>query len=109
RAGNPTHRPGNAPAQNGNVGAAPLAWQKSLGGLSALPTMGALQELRHIMWQYVSLCRDHQGLLEAKRRVEVLWNTLPPAGTKEYNGGQVTPRQVELVNMLQVAGLVIDA
>ena len=39
----------------------------------------------------------------------MLWNTLPPAGTKEYIGGQVTPRQVELVNMLQVAGLVIEA
>ena len=69
----------------------------------------ALQELRHIMWQYVSLCRDHQGLLEAKRRVEALWNTLPPAGTKKYTGGQIVPRQVELVNMLQVAGLVIEA
>ena len=62
RAGNTAHRPGNDPAQNGNVGT-PLAWQKSLGELSALPAMGALQELRHIMWQYVSLCRDHQGLL----------------------------------------------
>ena len=100
RTGNPAHRPGNDPAQNGNVGAAPLAWQENL---------GALQELRHIMWQYVSLCRDQHGLLEAKRRVEALWNTLPPTSIKEYTGGQVVPRQVELVNMLQVAGLVIDA
>jgi L-aspartate oxidase len=61
------------------------------------------------MWQYVSLCRDHQGLLEAKRRVEALWNRLPPEGTTDYTGGQVVPQQVELVNMLQVAGLVIDA
>jgi L-aspartate oxidase len=82
RAANPAQRTGNAPA---------------------------LQELRHIMWQYVSLCRDHQGLLEAKRRVEALWNRLPPEGTTDYTGGQVVPQQVELVNMLQVAGLVIEA
>jgi len=61
------------------------------------------------MWQYVSLCRDHQGLLEAKRRVEALWNMLPPEGSTEYTGEQAAPRQVELVNMLQVARLVIDA
>jgi L-aspartate oxidase len=82
RATNPAQRTGNAPA---------------------------LQELRRIMWQYVSLCRDHQGLLEAKRRVEALWNMLPPEGSTEYTGEQAAPRQVELVNMLQVAGLVIDA
>ena len=69
----------------------------------------ALQELRRIMWQYVSLCRDRDGLLEAKRRVEALWNTFPPAGAVEYSGEQVVPQQVELVNMLQVAGLVIEA
>ncbi len=82
RAANPAQRTGNAPA---------------------------LQELRRIMWQYVSLCRDYDGLLEAKRRVEALWNTLPPAGATEYPGEQVVPQQVELVNMLQVAGLVIEA
>jgi len=65
----------------------------------------ALQELRHIMWQYVSLCRDHVGLLEAKRRVEALWSV----GMEEFPGEQVVPQQVELVNMLQVAGLVIEA
>ncbi len=74
------------------------------------PTLrGVLHELRRIMWQYVSLCRDHQGLLEAKRRVEALWNMLPPEGSTEYTGEQAAPRQVELVNMLQVARLVIDA
>jgi len=74
------------------------------------PTLrGVLHELRRIMWQYVSLCRDHQGLLEAKSRVEALWNMLPPEGSTEYTGEQAAPRQVELVNMLQVARLVIDA
>ena len=74
------------------------------------PTLrGVLHELRRIMWQYVSLCRDHQGLLEAKRRVEALWNMLPPEGSTEYTGEQAAPRKVELVNMLQVARLVIDA
>ena len=82
RATNPAQRTGNAPA---------------------------LHELRRIMWQYVSLCRDHQGLLEAKRRVEALWNMLPPEGSTEYTGEQAAPRQVELVNMLQVARLVNDA
>ncbi len=78
RAANPAQRTGNAPA---------------------------LQELRRIMWQYVSLCRDHDGLLEAKRRVEALWSV----GMEEFPGEQVVPQQVELVNMLQVAGLVIEA
>ncbi len=61
------------------------------------------------MWQYVSLCRDNQGLLEAKRLVEALWNMLPPEGATDYTGGQAVPRHIELVNMLQVAGLAIDA
>ena len=78
----------------------------------ALPdpaTGGVLYELRRIMWKYVSLCRDNQGLLEAKRQVEALWNMLPPEGATDYTGGQDAPRHVEMVNMLQVAGLVIDA
>jgi len=72
---------------------------------NALALGDALQELRRIMWQYVSLCRDHVGLLEAKRRVEALWSV----GMEEFPGEQVVPQQVELVNMLQVAGLVIEA
>jgi len=72
---------------------------------NALALGDALQELRRIMCQYVSLCRDHVGLLEAKRRVEALWSV----GMEEFPGEQVVPQQVELVNMLQVAGLVIEA
>src|SRR5204863_9576003 len=30
------------------------------------------REVRAVMWQYVSLCRDEEGLLEARRRVHAI-------------------------------------
>ncbi len=72
-----------------------------------LTTQQVQHELRQIMWQYVSLCRDQDGLLEAKRRVQLLRSLLLPAGEHEH--GALEPRWIETVNMLQVAELVIAA
>jgi L-aspartate oxidase len=69
-------------------------------------TSQARQTLRSIMWQYVSLCRDHDGLLEARRKIQNLRQSLPaPNALREA----VSPRVMETVNMLLVAELVIAA
>jgi len=67
------------------------------------------RELRQIMWQYVSLCRDHDGLVKAKRKVEDLRNGLLPVGMVERIEGHDVRNRAEIINMLQVAGLVIEA
>jgi L-aspartate oxidase len=66
-------------------------------------------ELRGIMWQYVSLCRDQAGLLEAKHKVRTLRQLL---STTEVTGKEETADLVqwaETRNMLQIAELVIAA
>ena len=69
-------------------------------------TNQARQALRSIMWQYVSLCRDHDGLLEARRKIQALKQSLPVANvTLEA----ASPRMIETTNMLLVAELVIAA
>ena len=61
------------------------------------------------MWQYVSLCRDEEGLLEARRRIQALNHSLP-ALTSTGNEGQVhLPQWAETRNMLLMAELVIVA
>jgi L-aspartate oxidase len=65
------------------------------------------QELRQVMWQYVSLCRDQEGLLEARRWVSELRNALDTGMLMDV--ATMTPRLMETVNMLQVAELVIAA
>ena len=66
-------------------------------------------EIRSIMWQYVSLCRDKQGLLEARRRIQALNHSLP-AITSIGNKGHVhLPQWAETRNMLLMAELVIVA
>jgi L-aspartate oxidase len=68
-------------------------------------------DLRRVMWQHVSLCRNQDGLLEAKRQIQVLGKALPT-----INGGAqcmaltpFVPRLIETRNMLQVAELVVAA
>jgi succinate dehydrogenase/fumarate reductase flavoprotein subunit len=58
------------------------------------------------MWQYVSLCRDHDGLLEARRKIQALKQSLPAANIVLE---AVSPRMIETTNMLLVAELVIAA
>ncbi len=64
------------------------------------------RELRNIMWQYVSLCRDETGLLEAKERIHALQQSLFRASNE--NNQRASGWQ-ETANMLLVAQLVIAA
>ncbi len=59
-------------------------------------------DLRQVMWHYVSLCRERDGLLEARRQVHAMRLSL--AGVR-LQGQEI----VETANMLQVAELVIAA
>ena len=63
-------------------------------------------ELRSIMWQYVSLCRDEAGLLEARERIRMLQQSMRAASVEN---NQCMPHWKETVNMLLVAQLVIAA
>ncbi|GAC1355981.1 MAG: L-aspartate oxidase [Ktedonobacteraceae bacterium] len=60
-------------------------------------------ELRQIMWQYVSLCRDEQGLLVARRKVRELRCSMVSTAAEPIQ------QWLETRNMLQVAELVIAA
>ncbi len=71
---------------------------------STIPTPQAVRsELRQIMWQYVSLVRNEQGLLKARQRVQELRQVLAfTANTSIY-----VQQRLETINMLRVAELVI--
>ena len=62
-------------------------------------------DLRQLMWQYVSLCRDEQGLLEARRSVQELHQSLAVLDDRK----EQTQQKLETLNMLCVAELVIVA
>jgi L-aspartate oxidase len=65
-------------------------------------TQAIRANLRQLMWQYVSLCRDESGLLEARQKVKELrssMESLPVQGQQE----------LETLNMLSVADLVVIA
>jgi len=67
-------------------------------------TIQALRtDLRQLMWQYVSLCRDESGLLEARQKVRELRQSMMLI---EGVQGQ---QELETLNMLYVAELVIVA
>jgi L-aspartate oxidase len=65
-------------------------------------------ELRQVMWQYVSLCRDQGGLLIALKRIEALQQALQNVLAQEGTDGKVRDLQ-ETLNMLVVAEIVIAA
>ncbi|TMC94440.1 MAG: FAD-binding protein, partial [Chloroflexi bacterium] len=67
------------------------------------------REVRAVMWQYVSLCRDEEGLLEARRRVHALKQSLPAALDIEHGGAAHLAQWAETRNMLLMAELVIIA
>ncbi len=67
------------------------------------------REVRAVMWQYVSLCRDEEGLLEARRRVHALKQSLPAALDMEHGGAAHLAQWAETSNMLLMAELVIIA
>ena len=101
-------------------GNAPASWHVSRNGVSFIPydnrenhssgnadeiaTHQIKCELRKIMWQYVSLCRDRDGLLEARRQVLSLHQQF-----LRCNRCGSTKECLEICNMLQIAELVIAA
>jgi len=70
----------------------------------------ARRELRQVMWQFVSLRRDEEGLLEARARVNALEQRLLATTQHTINEHEVVaPAWYETVNMFKVAELVIAA
>jgi L-aspartate oxidase len=57
------------------------------------------------MWKYVSLRRDAEGLIEAKRQVDALHHSMTARQREE----KMLPQWLETENMLTVAELVIEA
>jgi L-aspartate oxidase len=78
----------------------------SNGERSVVPIADARRELRQVMWQYVSLCRNQEGLLKAKQKVAELRRRLL---TNEEGTLIASPRVAETLNMFLVAELVIAA
>ena len=68
----------------------------------------AKRELRHIMWQYVSLCRDQDGLSTARMRIAALQRSLDNVWARDERDSNSRAWQ-ETLNMLLVAQLVIAA
>ncbi len=75
-------------------------------GIAVERTAQAIRaELRQVMWQYVSLCRDESGLLEARQKVKELFASMMLM--KQGQGQE--QQELEMLNMLRVAELVITA
>ncbi|GCE16871.1 L-aspartate oxidase [Dictyobacter kobayashii] len=70
--------------------------------LHDLSTAQVRRKVRHLMWQYASLCRDQAGLLEAKQQIQELRTAL--AQNVEHDTSSL-----ETLNMLLVSELVITA
>jgi L-aspartate oxidase len=69
----------------------------------------ARRELRQVMWHYVSLRREEEGLLEARARVNTLEARLLSTHSPGQNASITPPEWHETVNMFKVAELVIAA
>src|SRR5579883_263488 len=69
----------------------------------------ARKELRQLMWQYVSLYRDQQGLSEAKDKLYALIDGIVKGERSQRDEVAVYPVWQETINMLKVADLVIAA
>jgi L-aspartate oxidase len=80
------------------------------GNAYELTTQQVKYSLREVMWQYVSLSRDQEGLLEAQRRVQVLRSCLLfTSASAQQKQTMVSLEWSETLNMLQVASIVIAA
>jgi L-aspartate oxidase len=79
----------------------------SSGNTDELTTLQVRRRLRQLMWQYVSLCRDQEGLLAARCKVRMLRTQLLTNST--INHEDRTSDLAETDNMLQAAELVIAA
>lgn len=69
----------------------------------------ARHELRQVMWQYVSLRRHEDGLLEARARLYMLEARLLSTHASTQDASITPPAWHETVNMFKVAELVIAA
>jgi L-aspartate oxidase len=69
----------------------------------------SMHELRTVMWQYVSLIRNEQGLLKAMSAVQTLRRRLCAHTTVEQSTAPLFRCHIELINMLQVAEMIIAA
>ena len=78
----------------------------SSGDMEMMTIEQARHQLQQLMWQYVSLCRDEEGLLQARHKVQSLRWQLSITQREE---GDSDPQHTETINMLQVAELVIAA
>lgn len=58
------------------------------------------RKLRELMWKYVSLCRDREGLLMARQQIRQMRRSMVSAADQ---------KTAEIANMLQVAELVVAA
>lgn len=67
------------------------------------------REIRQIMWQYASLRRDQQGLLEARQQLYNLHHRIMEKGLAKRNKGSIAAEWMETVNMFKVAELIIVA
>src|SRR5260370_14219653 len=66
------------------------------------------RDLRQVMWQYVSLRRDRQGLLEARNQLHELRSTNLAKATATQNEQQFTAPWLETKNMLKVTQLCLS-
>ncbi len=89
-----------------------IPYTSSLGGHVAssgmvedLTTEQVRRQIRQFMWEYVSLCRDEEGLIQAKARMQTLYGQLV-ANQQQFAMGT---DYAETMNMLQVAELVVAA
>ena len=69
----------------------------------------ARRELRQVMWQYVSLRRDEDGLQGARARIAALEARLLASCNTTHDESVAPPAWHETVNMFKVAELVIAA
>ena len=78
----------------------------SSGNMEMMSTEQVQSQLRQLMWHYVSLSRDEEGLLEAKRKIQALHRQLSAHKLQQQES---TVQMAETINMLLVAELVVAA
>lgn len=88
---------------------APLTHDSMSGNADDRSIQRVRQQLQQIMWQFVSLVRDEQGLLEARQQVQSLCRTLLKGDDESLPHTTMKPQQAETINLLQVAEFVIVA
>lgn len=86
----------------------PLSYKSTSGNADDSSIQQVRHQLQQIMWQFVSLVRDEQGLLEARQQIRALGHILT-SNAIALEQAAIDPRRAEIINMLQVAEFVIAA